>query len=563
MSSDDNILSGLPPLDGHGSGASGATNASARGSTRPWPPTPPTPSAPATSASQTSTPHGGQAALGQTTSHRALSSASNDNSSAMTGGTAMVRMNGRPFGDDEYASSSAGAYVPGGGTGGLTPTTKQHVVAQETNSWAAISSMMERPENDKATRVMPALSGDVYGSQDTPSIDDLLNNSSLLDACKSEFDRVARELDELRLLVKQSSKELEKLNHRKVLTAAEVREIEEHMELHSRQEIRAAYLAASEAEMRAFMISEQREQMETKLSVYERYSVFLSRTMAALSALPPLDAAPFDEASLAPWNLPTAGPARGVTGAPAWYAEMASPPTSTALAPLNTLSAAPGHDLATIIRVIDAQESVRQRMAQRLHDGPTQSLANVVLAAEICEKLVQSDPRRALSELSNLKGLVNATLQETRKFIFELRPMTLDDLGLAATLRRYTTDIAAKYHIEAQVHAPYAEQPLPKEVETPVFRVAQEAVMNAVEHSRATVIQVTLAVSLEGVMLVIDDNGSGFDVEEALARAMARQTTGIPNMQDRAELLGGWLRIESMRGRGSRVELAIPLDPKR
>jgi two-component system, NarL family, sensor histidine kinase DegS len=473
----------------------------------------------------------------------------------------MARMNGRPSGNDAYASSSAGAYVPGGGTGGLTPTTNQQAVTQDTNSWAAISSMMERPENDKATRALPALRGDDYGSQDAPSIDELLNNGPLLDACKSEFDRVARELDELRLLVKQSSKELEKLNHRKVLTAAEVREIEEHMELHSRQEIRNAYLAASEAEMRAFMISEQREQMETKLRVYERYSAFLSRTMATLSELPSLDAVPFGEASLAPWNLPTAGPARGVTGAPAWYADMAAPPA--ALAPLDSLSATPGHDLATIVRVIDAQENVRQRMAQRLHDGPTQSLANVVLAAEICEKLVQSDPRRALSELSNLKGLVSATLQETRKFIFELRPMTLDDLGLAATLRRYTTDIAAKYHIEAQVHAPYAEQPLPKEVETPVFRVAQEAVMNAVEHSRATVIQVTLAVSLEGLMLIVDDNGSGFDVEEALARAMARQTTGIPNMQDRAELLGGWLRIESMRGRGSRVELAIPLDPKR
>lgn len=473
--------------------------------------------------------------------------------------------NGRTSGEDAYASSNAGGYVPGGGTGGLTSTTNQHAVAQDTNSWAAISSMMERPDNDRATRVMPAISldgdGDGAGGQEITPIDDLLNDGSLIDACRSEYDRVARDLDELRLLVKQSSKELEKLNHRKVLTAATVREIEEHMELHSRQEIRAAYLAASEAEMRVFMINEQREQMETKLSVYERYSAFLSSTINTLLQLPESGATPFDEASLAPWNLPTGGPAPSITGAPAWYADMAV--SQSAHAPLDASGPTPGHDLASIIRVIDAQESVRQRIAQRLHDGPTQSLANVVLAAEICEKLVQSDPRRALSELSNLKGLVNATLQETRKFIFELRPMTLDDLGLAATLRRYTTDIAAKYHIETQVHAPYAEQPLPKEVEVPAFRVAQEAIINAVEHSRATIIQVTLAVSLEGLMLIIDDNGTGFDVEQALTRAMARQTTGIPNMQDRAELLGGWLRIESMRGRGSRVELAIPLDPKR
>lgn len=478
----------------------------------------------------------------------------------------MAGIHGRASGEDEYASSSASGYVPGGGTGGLTPTTKQHAVTQATSSWAAVSAMMERPDNDKTTRVMSAIGSGEHSDSSIPTIDDLLNSGSLLDACKSEYDRVSRELDELRMLVKQSSKELEKLNQRKVLTAATVREIEERMEHHSRQDIRAAYLAASEAEMRAFMITEQREQMETKLRVFERYGAFLSRTIILLSELPAPGAtpfAPFEEASRAPWNLPTAGPALAITGAPNWYPDQIASPAADALAPLGAHGAPAGHDLATITRVIDAQESVRQRVAQRLHDGPTQSLANVVLTAEICEKLVQSDPRRALSELANLKVLVNATLQETRKFIFELRPMTLDDLGLAATLRRYTTDIAAKYRIQAQVTAPYAEQPLPKEVEVPVFRVAQEAVMNAVEHSRATIIQVTLAVSLEGLMLVVDDNGSGFDVEDALARAMARQTSGIPNMQDRAELLGGWLRIESMRGRGSRVELAIPLDPKR
>ena len=473
----------------------------------------------------------------------------------------MAGMRGRTFGDDEYAQSTASGYVPGGGTGGLIPPTQQGAAAQGTNSWAAVSAMMERPDMGNVTRVMPAIGSDSDDSTDATDEEDLLYDGYLIDACRSEFDRVSRELDELRLLIKQSSKELEKLNHRKVLTAATVREIEERMEHYSRQDIRSAYLAASEAEMRAFMISEQREQMETKYRVYERYAAFLSRTVITLSELPQPGADPYAEGSLASWNLPTGGPALTITGGPAWYPEHVTSPNAGPPAPAGAPT--PGHDMASITRVIEAQESVRQRVAQRLHDGPTQSLANVVLAAEICEKLVQSDPRRALSELSNLKGLVNVTLQETRKFIFELRPMTLDDLGLAATLRRYTADIAAKYHIEAQVHAPYAEQPLPKDVEVPVFRVAQEAVMNAVEHSRATVIQVTLAVTLDGLMLVVDDNGSGFDVEEALARAMARQTTGIPNMQDRAELLGGWLRIESMRGRGSRVELAIPLSPKR
>ncbi len=173
----------------------------------------------------------------------------------------------------------------------------------------------------------------------------------------------------------------------------------------------------------------------------------------------------------------------------------------------------------TVARVIEAQESVRRRLATRLHDGPTQSLANVMLTAEICEKLFDSEPAHAKSELANLKGMVNTALQETRKFIFELRPMTLDDLGLIATLKRYATDIAVRYQVQVPVTAP------------------------------------------GGLVLAVEDNGSGFDVEPELARARthARTTNGIASMQERAELLGGWLRIESTAGRGTRVELSVPL----
>jgi two-component system sensor histidine kinase DegS len=209
--------------------------------------------------------------------------------------------------------------------------------------------------------------------------------------------------------------------------------------------------------------------------------------------------------------------------------------------------------------VIQAQEEVRQRVAQRLHDGPAQSLANVVLTAEICEKLFQSDPKRAQSELGNLKGQVNSTLQDTRKFIFELRPMTLDDLGLVPTLRRYVADVGTRYQLQASLVAPQGEQRLPIEMEVPIFRVAQEAITNAVQHGHATQVRVTIALRPEGIVLTVEDNGSGFDVEQALAGAAARKTIGLANMQERAEMLGGWLRIESARGHGSRVELSAPM----
>jgi two-component system sensor histidine kinase DegS len=352
-------------------------------------------------------------------------------------------------------------------------------------------------------------------------------NTALLAESKEEYDHVGRELDEIRMLVKQSTSELEKLTQRKVLASARVREMEEKIETFSRQELRRSYQEASEAEMRAFMMGEQREKLQEKEQVLERYQQYLRRVIEALASLTLDRGAP-----PARWNEPAPKAAKQGTTAPR------------------------DNKLATLARVIQAQEDVRQRVAQRLHDGPAQSLANVVLTAEICEKLVQSDPQRAQGELGNLKGLVNTTLQDTRKFIFELRPMTLDDLGLVPTLRRYVTDVGAKYQVQVNLVAPQGDQRLPKAVEVPIFRVAQEALANAIQHGRATQVRVTVAQPPEGVVLVVEDNGSGFDVEQALAKAAAHETVGIASMQERAEMLGGWLRIESARGHGTRVELS-------
>ncbi|HLZ21566.1 MAG TPA: histidine kinase [Ktedonobacterales bacterium] len=459
----------------------------------------------------------------------------------------------------------SGGYVPGGqsepwsasavgDTNVLSPGfTGQYAAApQQTSSWAAVSASVES--------TLPS-NGQPPGFRDAPATNASSMNwateSDLIESCQVEYDNISHELDELRMLLTQSGKEMEKLNQRKVLTAAQVREIEEHLELHSRQEIREKYLAAAEAEMRAFMIGEQREQMQSKAHTYEQYLDFLRRTVDVLQAAP----APASGAS----SLAGSG-GNGPNGqaAPAWPALPDIPttalvnPAASSVVSLSAVMPALSSQLDAVTRMIQAQEGIRERVAQRLHDGPTQSLANVVLTAEICEKLVQSDPRRALSELGNLKVLVNTTLQETRKFIFELRPMTLNDLGLVATLRRYTADTAARYQVRIPLAAPQGERRMPKEAEVAVFRVAQEAILNAVTHSRATIIQVLVAWPPDGFVLVVEDNGVGFNVEQALARAINRQTIGITNMQERAEMLGGWLRIESTPGHGTRIELSFP-----
>lgn len=499
MSSDFNPPSGLPPLNGPGANAQQSTGqrpAVDRNNARPG--ALGTPSGPAASQGRMPTPWGGSS---------------------------------QPSGS-QWGGNGPGANQWGGARGGGSqPGASSSMLPQpDMDSYGASSvrQMGQQPD----TRTPRHLSAD-HDVQDGSGDDFWDEGSDLLSASKAEYDQINRELDEIRMLIKQSNAELEKLNQRKVLAAAKTREMEEKIETFSRQEIRASYLASSEAEMRAFMMGEQREQLQTKEKVFERYQRYLRRTIDVLSALP-------SDLHAGAWgaNGPTWGPAPG---------QMPQQPPQQRDASASALA-----------RVIQAQEDVRQRVAQRLHDGPAQSLANVVLTAEICEKLVQTDPRRAQGELGNLKGLVNTTLQDTRKFIFELRPMTLDDLGLVPTLKRYIADVGAKFHVQIALAAPQGEQRLSSVMEVPIFRVAQEALMNAVQHGRATQVRVTVGLPPEGVVLTVEDNGAGFDVEQALARAQQRETLGIASMQERAEMLGGWLRIESARGHGTRVELSLP-----
>jgi signal transduction histidine kinase len=430
----------------------------------------------------------------------------------------------------------------------------------------------------------------------------------LMETCRSEFDRLSADLDELRLLLAQSVQEVETLNHRKVLAAARVREMEERLEHYSRQDIRDAFVEANEAEMRAFMLSEQRDQWQAKVKTHERYLKVLDRVLHALPLVvdstqpstgrrqatpaPLTPTVPVQVAPLPPpppLPVPVVPPMEGVWSLPQ---ELELPMTTSlpfgrqetemlTVRPVNTnphdapvamgaqhlvLPAtgmlSPQMQVQSVLaRVIAAQESVRQRVAQRLHDGPAQALANIMLAAEVCAKLLDSNPERVRSELEQLKHAVTVTLQETRKFIFELYPMTLADLGLAATLKRYGEEVSTRYRVQVPVLVPQVEPFLPMGRRVAIFRVAQESVANAIEHSQASMIRIKIELLPGRLVLVVEDNGLGFDIDAVERAAHAREGLGIASMRERAEVLGGWLRIVSSPDKGARIELNIPLQP--
>jgi signal transduction histidine kinase len=369
--------------------------------------------------------------------------------------------------------------------------------------------------------------------------------------------QIRHEMDGAKLLIKQTEQELTRLGDKKQEVADEVAAIEERLQHHTRDEIREIYLRSNETEMRVFMIKEELDKLKAKLKTTERYEAFLTRAIETLSTLPS------PEQTQAAMDSDFFGVLTSGT-LPPFLRDMAQriatgdlPPKDTSAPPAGGIAPSLGQAAST--RAVQAQEEVRARVAQQLHTTIMQGLVNLALATEICEKLVRTDPAASLDELSHLKDLINATVQQASKTMLALRPLALEGQGLTATIQRFATTLAGEKGIPLTFSAPHAERKLAPDASVAVFRVAQEALENAVRHSEATEVRVTVAFVPNGLSVTVEDDGVGVDVEQAMARAVQHQSAGIMGMLERAEMLGGWLRFESNPGKGTSVELYAPL----
>ena len=211
------------------------------------------------------------------------------------------------------------------------------------------------------------------------------------------------------------------------------------------------------------------------------------------------------------------------------------------------------------VRVIKAQEEERQRVAREIHDGPAQSMANVVLRAEICEKLMLVDPGSVRRELHELKEMVKESLQEVRKIIFDLRPMILDDLGIIPTLKRFITELQKRTEMSIELIVLGGEnQRFPSVLEVAIFRIVQEALNNIYKHAQARRCVIKLGVMLGRVNISITDDGCGFDTSGVM-KNVEIDCFGLLGMRERVELLDGQLRISSVAKKGSEIHVSIPV----
>lgn len=335
----------------------------------------------------------------------------------------------------------------------------------------------------------------------------------------AELEKARRELSEIETLLRQTGSEVEKLAQREMTVSNRLRDLEVNVDKYSKADIKNFYTSAQEVQMRLQMMRSQFEQLQFRQQTLKNRQ---SQLFEISTALEPL--------------IGTGGGA--------------SPNGGGAIDE--------GDDV--IANIIQAQEKERLRISLQLHDGPAQSMSNLVLRAEICQRLLDRDLEQARAELGALKSAINTTLQDTRRFIFDLRPMILDDLGLVPTLRRYVQQFSEKNNLEVNLMVPNLEGRLPTHYEVAIFRFIQEALNNVAKHANATQARVLVEMSNTNIHVSIEDDGSGFHIAEVLADDSGRRNLGIATLRQQAEtLLHGEFGIESAVGRGTRVAAVVPL----
>ena len=347
---------------------------------------------------------------------------------------------------------------------------------------------------------------------DTAGMDNDFSLASFLEETHDSYEQTQRDLKEIDILIKQSAAEVERLAQRNSQVMAYTRQLQTNFETLPREDIKEAYEAVNDVQQRLFTMRGQLEKLQSDQRNLERLAEFQRKMIELMDGSSP---------------LPAGGGRRR------------------------------GGDQPNVIRVIQTEEAVRQGLVRKMHDSVASSISNFILQAEICQRFFDVNPDRARTELNALKSSAGTTFSNVKDFIFDLRPMMLDDLGVIPTLRRYAESFQEKNGVPVPITVTGVERRLESHIEVTVFRNVQELLQNAMNHAQATQIQIQVDMGQEQVTAVVEDNGSGFNVDDTLNGN--HKTIGLATLRERTEMLGGELNIHSNIGQGTRIEFSIPI----
>jgi signal transduction histidine kinase len=208
-------------------------------------------------------------------------------------------------------------------------------------------------------------------------------------------------------------------------------------------------------------------------------------------------------------------------------------------------------------RVNTAHEEERARIARELHDSVAQSLLKIIYAAGFALDFLKEDPRLAVDEVEEVQQRAKDCLRELREIMANLRPTSLAILGLRETITRYAEQFEEEYAISTTVDLKGLES-IPSSVELTIFRILQEELTNVRKHSNAESVKIRTETSQGDLILVVEDDGIGFDPHILAAEQESGEHLGLMAMRERVELLGGELAINSLPGMGTRIMVRIP-----
>ena len=344
---------------------------------------------------------------------------------------------------------------------------------------------------------------------------------SLEGQSRQDLEQSSQSLTEIALLLGKTNSEVERHSARELQLSNRLRDMELHLENYSREDIRDLYNSAHEAQLRLFMLRSQAEQLQGR---QEHIKEFQQKTRLLIDLLALQSAAQDDPDAAKPRRQPTA-----------------------------MLRDQDGEGTSDVIGIIEAQEDERARISRQIQDGPTQALTNLILRAEICERLLDRDIDEARGELSGLRSMINASLQETRRIMFDLRPMILDELGLVPTLRRYMSELGKLKDLQFSVNGPEDDADLTGPLQVALFRMVQSVLAAILAEGSADQIDISIDRTESTTRLNVEAKALQTD------REVVNERLQETHFQHRLQLLKAKMTPENRSNRGISIDIAIPM----
>lgn len=210
------------------------------------------------------------------------------------------------------------------------------------------------------------------------------------------------------------------------------------------------------------------------------------------------------------------------------------------------------HQKTIMKKIINAQENERKRISRELHDSVVQELLNVVVDLRLIK---YKDDEERDKHLQLIEGSMSRLMNDIRNLSLELRPSSLDDLGLVAAFRSHFKQLEKNYGLEVQFDTNIKSERFTSEIETAVYRITQEALLNALKYANVDEVHVLMQKETNELIVEISDNGDGFEI----GQTPKGTGLGLFGMQERAEIVNGSVKINSEKGKGTFITLTIPL----